>query len=273
MELVCNEAQTLKAFTDDNYAQGSFYFTDLLKNKDIRVNGVRTGKDIVLQSGDTVRYYLLRAREEKPAYYVVYSDENVLIIDKESGVNSEAVFAGLRRVYGDDCYFIHRLDRNTKGLLVFARNAQAETELLELFRDRRVEKIYHALCFHEPKIPQATLTAYLKKDSHNALVRIYDTPVNGAEKIITEYRVLARDGETTKLEVVLHTGKTHQIRAHLAHIACPVVGDMKYGDTARNEASKTTRQRLVAKCLILRSSGVLSYLNSRTFTSRFEAEI
>ena len=264
---------TLKEFTDTTYPQGSFFWNYLLKNREIKVNGKKVGADQTLYAGDRVAYYLTPERERKAAYHVVYEDENVLIVDKESGVNSEAVYADLCRTEREACYFIHRLDRNTSGLLAFAKTEQVETELKNAFRDRRVEKIYHALCFGRFTRENEVLTAYLKKNAESSTVRIYDTPQTGAEKIITEYRVLERAKGYTVVEVTLHTGKTHQIRAHLAHIGCPIAGDNKYGDTAENAKAKLTRQRLVAKKLTFAfTGGVLAYLNGKSFLSRFEVK-
>ncbi len=271
LRLFADKAQTLKEFTENNYAQGSFFWNYLLKNKEIRVNGQRVGKDIPLRVGDEVCYFLAKKQEEKPAFYIAYEDENLLIADKESGVNAEAVFAALLRER--ECYFIHRLDRNTKGLLAFALNRETESVLLQAFKERKVEKRYHALCFGAFPKEKDTLTAYLQKDAKNALVRVFDTPQGNAEKIITEYKVLETDGELTKAEIVLHTGKTHQIRAHLAHIGCPIAGDMKYGNTAKNKAKNAARQCLVANSLRFCLGGGYEYLAGKEFVSRFEAEL
>ncbi len=271
MELVSEKRQTLKEFTENNYAQAAFFWRLLLKNKEIKVNGKRVDKDMVLSEGDTVCYFLTPKQAEKPAFYVVFEDENILVVDKESGVNSEAVFAALQRER--ECYFIHRLDRNTKGLMAFALTDGAERGLLEAFKARQVEKRYHALCFGAFPKDGDVLTAYLRKDADRSFVKVFDSPKVGAETIVTEYRVLEREGELTSVEVTLHTGKTHQIRAHLAHIGCPIVGDMKYGDGAKNKAYKAARQCLVAKSLQFLTEGELSYLKGRTFISRFEVEL
>ena len=268
LELIATKRETLKEFTENNYAQGSFFFAWLLKRKEIKVNGKKVGENVLLSAGDTVRYYLTPKQEETPAFSFVYQDANVALVDKESGVNAEAVFSALART--GDYRFIHRIDRNTQGLLVFAKTDDAENALLQAFQLRKVEKIYHALCFGELPKPADTLTAYLKKDERNALVKVFAKPTDGAEKIVTEYAVVERLGETTKVEVRLHTGKTHQIRAHFAFIGCPLVGDMKYGDTAKNRAINAQRQRLVAKCLRFSLEGEFAYLNERTFTSKFE---
>ena len=108
-----------------------------------------------------------KKQEETPAFYAVYEDENIFVADKESGVNAEAVFAALARSGG--YRFIHRIDRNTKGLLVFAKNGETETALLQAFKERAVEKTYHALCFGALPKANDLMTAYLKKDEKNAL--------------------------------------------------------------------------------------------------------
>lgn len=268
-EFIADKPQTLKEFTDNAYAQGSFFWNYLLKNKEIKVNGKKTGENVRLAAGDRVEYYLSRKQEEKTAFYIVYEDENVLVADKESGVNAEAVFAALSRER--ECYFLHRLDRNTRGLMIFALNAEAERELLKAFRERKVEKIYHAVCFGTFKKQTDVLTGYLKKDETKAQVKIFDSPSSGAERIVTEYRVLKREKGYTLAEIVLHTGKTHQIRAHLSHIGCPVAGDMKYGFAEENRRFNLTRQCLVAKRLQFHLTEKLAYLNDKAFVSRFDA--
>lgn len=271
IRLICLEKTTLKEFTENNCAQASFFWYSLLKNKEIKVNGQKTGQNVTLEIGDEVCYYLTKKQEEKPAFYVVYEDENALIVDKESGVNSEAVFAALQRER--ECYFIHRLDRNTRGLMVFALNKRAEWELLNAFKERLAEKTYHALCFGRLPKEKDVLTAYLKKSAEKASVKIYDLPTAGTEQIVTEYETLEKSKEKTKIKVVLHTGKTHQIRAHLAHIGCPLVGDMKYGDEQKNKALNVARQQLVAYSLKFNGLKELSAINGREFLSRFDVEI
>ena len=264
-EFTVREDTTLKTFTDNFYAQASFCFRTLLKTREIRVNGARVSADMPLKQGDVVRYFLTPKQESRAAFSVVYEDGNVIVADKESGVNSEAVFSALGE--RGETYFIHRLDRNTAGLLIFAKNAEAEGELLSAFRDRRVEKIYLARVVGCPKEKHAVCTAYLKKDAAASRVRVSSKPVG--EKIITEYEVL-KGGETSLLRVTLHTGKTHQIRAHLAFLGCPIVGDEKYGDGAYNRAHNAVRQKLVAKRLTLHCAGALAYLDGRSFLSSHE---
>ena len=143
--------------------------------------------------------------------------------------------------------------------------------MLAAFKEKRVEKRYHALCGGKFPKKADVLTAYLKKDAEKSQVRVFDQPKAGAEKIVTEYKVLSQINGFTTVEVTLHTGKTHQIRAHLAHIGCPIVGDMKYGDTTKNKEENATRQRLVSKYLRFDFEGEFAYLNDKTWQSQFDA--
>ncbi|MBQ9729617.1 MAG: RluA family pseudouridine synthase [Clostridia bacterium] len=266
---IVDEDTTLKNFTDTHHAQASFYFTALLKAKEIKVNGKKVSADMPLSVGDTVQYFLTEKQLAKKAFHVVYEDEQVILVDKESGVNSEAVFAALSRE--QTAYFVHRLDRNTQGLLVFGKTEEANAELVLAFKEHRIEKTYLALCFG--KFPKKTeiLTAYLKKDAAGG-VQIFSRSVDGAERIITEYEVLSKEKDVSLVKIRLHTGKTHQIRAHLAFIGCPIVGDMRYGNTAKNREKNKARQCLIAKELTLKTQGVLAYLNGKIFRSQFSFE-
>lgn len=259
---------TLKEFTDSVFPQGSFCLPALLKAKDIKVNGVRAGKNIPVKRGDEVVYYTDKKQEEKPSHTVVYEDENIYIADKFSGVSSEGLFSELSSK--GEFYAVHRLDRNTQGLIVYAKSKFAEDELLKAFKQKSVQKTYLALCKNAFKQNSATLCAYLSKDESRGLVKVFAAPQKGAEKIITEYCVEEDKGDIAFVRIRLHTGRTHQIRAHFAFIGCPVLGDEKYGDGALNAKYSARRQRLISKQLQFKFSGQLSYLNGKVFESSFD---
>ncbi len=239
-------------------------FMRALRKKDVKVNGVRVSKDTMLNVGDKVEIYYVSTEIEK--YSEIYHDENVLVVNKKCGYTSESVFEGVKSLYFD-ARFIHRLDRNTDGVMIFALNERAENELLAGFKNRDFVKIYNARVLGVPKKTQAILTAYLVKDKDNSLVKIYDNPIKNGVGIKTGYKVIEQDGQTSLLEVELFTGKTHQIRAHLAHIGHPILGDGKYGDFDLNQKYNCKTQQLTAKALTLNfeKNACLSYLSGKTF--------
>ena len=239
-------------------------FMRALRKKDVKVNGVRVNTDVVLNVGDRVEIYYVPVKT--CAYDLLYSDENVVIIYKKSGFTAEQTYEMLCAQFSN-ARFIHRLDRNTDGIMAFALNDNAEQELLYGFKARTFEKIYKAVVVGEVKRDSQKLTAYLKKDKEKATVSIFDKQVEGSVMIQTDYRVLKRSGGTSTLEVTLHTGKTHQIRAHLAHIGYPILGDGKYGDFSANEKYKVKTQMLTATKLVLKfeSDSPLYYLNGKAF--------
>ena len=258
---------SLRDFTDANYPQGGFCFNQLLKDREIKINGSRTGSDVKLHAGDEVAYYTTRAQERALSHKIVYEDENIVVADKYSGVSSEGLYAEINA--RTPVKAVHRLDRNTQGLIVFAKTPIAERELLKAFKEHRAHKTYLALCKNAFKQPEAKMTAYLMKNPRDAFVTVYGRPVVGAQRIITEYRVVKEKGDLALVEIVLHTGKTHQIRAHMAYIGCPVLGDGKYGDGELNAKYSARRQCLVAKYLRLDIGGQLGYLGLKTFESGF----
>ncbi len=268
-EFTVNQKTSLKDFTDSVYPQGSFAYSRLIRDRDIRVNGVKTSKNIALNVGDKVAYYTSAKEEARKTHSVIFSDENVYIADKYSGVSSEGLLSEL----GEGYYLVHRLDRNTAGAMVFAKNSESEAELLRAFREKRMQKTYLCLCKNCFKKKSEYLTAFLVKDERLSTVKIYNEQISGSARIETEYKVLKSCGDYALVEVALHTGKTHQIRAHMAYIGCPVLGDEKYGDEILNKKYGVKRQILVAKILRFNTEGCLKYLSGKSFESGFTAEL
>lgn len=231
-----------------------------LRKKDILVNDVRIKDNIILHTGDKITLYITdNFLFKKVDFNIIYEDENVLVVNKPSGievVNSNSLEDSLTTLlqnqfksFVEPC---HRLDRNTSGLVLFAKNREALDILLSKFKNREISKFYKCTVYGIPNKTQATLEAYLFKDNKKSTVYIYDEPRKGCSQIITSYKILSvnHKANTCVLEVELHTGKTHQIRAHLAHIGYPIIGDGKYGKNEINKKFGKTSQDLCAYKLV-----------------------
>lgn len=202
-----------------------------IRKKDIKVNGKRVSQNVTLYLNDEVEVYI---SDEilflKPKIEKIYEDDNILLVNKPNdmevtGSNSLTSILKKQYTFIEPC---HRLDRNTKGLVLFAKNNVAKEILLSKFKLQEIEKHYVCHIYGIPNKEKDTLKAYLFKDSKKSLVYISDTYKKGYLEIITSYNIIKKNNDNTCiLDINLHTGRTHQIRAHLAYIGYPIIGDRK----------------------------------------------
>ena len=241
---IADKTEKLSKFLKEKYGADMPYstFMKLLRNKDIKINGARVNKDVGLTVGDEIAVYF---DGDNLDFLPVFEKLGVVVFNKPPVLTSEEFEEKLNKKY-PFIKLCHRLDRNTSGLLVFASNETSYEEMLKAFKDRTVDKFYKAEVYGKLQNKQATLVSYLKKDEKEGLVKIFNDKVQGSVKIITEYKVIEEYEKTSLLHVKLVTGKTHQIRAHLAHIGHFIVGDGKYGDSKINKELKAKRQKLTA---------------------------
>lgn len=276
----------------------------MLRKKNILLNGKKAAGNEKLETGDQVTLYLAedtiekfrgaKQREELPAgkipYTVIYEDENVMIINKPAGILSqkatprdvslvEYLTADLLK-RGEisreqlDSFrpsVCNRLDRNTSGIVLAGKTLKGLQDLSEALKERTADKYYLALVRGQVRKAR-DLTAYLKKDDRKNQVTVLDVSEPGASMIHTAWEPLWSDGTCTLLRVKLITGKTHQIRSHLAAIGYPLAGDAKYGDPVWNRQMRQmyglSRQFLHAWQVTFRDAkGCLAPLEGRTVTA------
>lgn len=272
-----------------------------IRLKRIKLNGKGAKRDTRLSVGDMLQLYINdeffeKPREENsylkvgtPRLTIVYEDENILLADKKPGVlchsagvwdyntliaNIQAYLAqkGEWRPREENSFapaLCNRIDRNTGGIVIAAKNAEALRILNDKIRDREVEKIYLCAVQGRPKPPEGRLENYLFKDAAKNHVFVKQKPEPGAKTAVTEYKLLRSKGALSLVECRLLTGRTHQIRVQMAHAGWPLLGDGKYGRERFNKDFDEKGQALYSYKLRFdfpTDAGILNYLRGREFT-------
>lgn len=270
-----------------------------IRTKKIKVNRKKPDIGYMLKENDIIYCYLnddlFEILDDREAFMaapakidVIYEDENILLVDKKPGLvvhadetnSADTLINRILHYLHDKGEYdpdneasftpalVNRIDRNTGGIVIAVKNAKSLRILNEKLRNREISKKYLCAVKGTFSDKQAVLRAYLKKDSDKKQVFVRERPFDGSKEIITEYRVLSENSDISLLEITLHTGRTHQIRAHMAFIGHPLLGDGKYGDNRFNKAHAFTYQALYSyklKFIFNTDADILNYLNGKEF--------
>jgi len=274
-----------------------------IRLKRVKVNGKRSSQEIKLAEGDVLSLYIgdeffAQPEEEdaflshfRPRLDIVYEDENLLLVNKRPGLSvhadeTEKVNTLIHHIQAylyqkkewdpkrENAFapaLCNRIDRNTGGIVIAAKNAEALRIINDKIRGHELRKFYLCITVGRPDPAEGKIEGFLLKDEVKKEVSFYRHPVPGGRSAVTLYRTLQSRGELSLVECELLTGRTHQIRVSLAEIGHPLLGDGKYGSGAINRKYHEQKQALYSYRLIfdfISDAGALEYLRGKAFTVR-----
>ena len=235
------------------------------RNKDVKINNKASLTKAIVHNNDIITIFV--PDEQLREIDIIYQDENIVIVNKQQGLQSVgdgSLETLLKERLKKEIYPVHRLDTNTAGLIIFALNEKAQEKLEKYIKEKSIQKDYLVKVFGKPQKDHEILSDYLVKNAEKGRVFISHNKVPNSLSCITEYTLVSSDDNTSILRVTLHTGRTHQIRAHLAYYNMYVVGDEKYGNYTLNKQIGCFKQCLVSYYLkfnIPQNDDLLGYLS------------
>lgn len=250
-----------------NYGFSKPIANQIIKNRDVKLNGKRLDENDMVFAGQIVTVF--SAELPKPKYNILFEDENVVVLDKGPDIEVQGV-DGLESLIPGSIA-VHRLDRNTTGVMIMAKNESAADALKQAFKDKTIQKRYVCEVFGKPNFSGELQKAYLVKDAGRSEVKIYPNFVQRAVQIETKFKTIKVGEQTSLVTAELLTGRTHQIRAHLAYLGYPIIGDGKYGKNEINRKFKENHQKL--HCFSLKIKKInekYEYLKNIDFISKPE---
>lgn len=235
----------------------------ILRNKDVKINEKRVKDNTDVYAGDEITIFYNEEMLLGKEIPFIYQDDNIAIVNKPSGIEIEGQ-DGLGKIL--NLIPVHRLDRNTTGLIIFAKNEMAERQITDAIKNHKITKKYLAQVVGSTYFKNYLMKAYLQKNSKESFVKIFNNKVKNSLEIQTIFNTIKSSPSSSIVECELITGRTHQIRATLSYLGHPIIGDGKYGKNEDNKKFKQNRQML--HCYYIKLNGFnknLAYLNNMEF--------